>query len=198
MLVKITPDQYIVRRWAGGTTTQLAIFPEASDYKDHDFLWRVSASSVDLEESEFTMLPGIERMITPIEGSLTLVHDDGPAQKVEPLQVHTFDGGAKTLAIGSGTVFNLMINKEKAKGEVLSAVAAGSDMPFAIELNANEALLLYLVQGRGTVYAANQQPLAVGPSETVLFQQAWSSMVRFNLTAGAKALAVIVEVLPEK
>ena len=43
-LIHVTPDQYIVSQWSGGTTTQVAIAPEGAVYADRDFLWRISSA----------------------------------------------------------------------------------------------------------------------------------------------------------
>ena len=66
----LTPSDYRVSRWSGGTTTQLCIAPEGADYAHRDFLWRVSSATVELEASDFTMLPDYHRWITTLEGTL--------------------------------------------------------------------------------------------------------------------------------
>ena len=52
-----------VSRWSGGTTTQLAIWPEGAVYAERNFVWRVSSARVETQESEFTSLPGVARTI---------------------------------------------------------------------------------------------------------------------------------------
>ena len=61
--------------WAGGTTTQLAIWPPDADYKLRNFKWRMSSARVDSEESTFTVLPGIHRLIMILEGHVRLIHE---------------------------------------------------------------------------------------------------------------------------
>ena len=43
-----------VGAWTGGTTTQLAIWPEEADYASRRFDWRVSSARVEQEKSDFT------------------------------------------------------------------------------------------------------------------------------------------------
>ena len=76
-LFHMTPDNYIVSKWSGGTTTQVAIAPEGAVYADRDFLWRISSASVDLDESDFTALPDYHRWISTLEGRMTLSHQGG-------------------------------------------------------------------------------------------------------------------------
>ena len=67
-IVDLKKEYFSVSSWSGGTTTQLAIEPENAEYKDRDFLWRVSSATVALEESVFTPLPDYERLIMTLEG----------------------------------------------------------------------------------------------------------------------------------
>lgn len=56
----ITKEQQKTSTWSGGTTTQLAIYPEDADYGKRNFTWRLSSATVEAEESVFTSLPGIK------------------------------------------------------------------------------------------------------------------------------------------
>lgn len=96
--------------WAGGSTTELWIWPEGGNYAKRDFQVRISSATVQLEESDFTALPGVVRYITPLSGGFTLSHPDGRTITMEPLDTpYRFDGGAATHCIGKATDFNLML-----------------------------------------------------------------------------------------
>ena len=64
-----------VSRWSGGTTTQLAIWPEGAVYAERNFVWRVSSARVETQESEFTSLPGVARCLMVLDGTLHLEHE---------------------------------------------------------------------------------------------------------------------------
>ncbi|MCH5164026.1 MAG: HutD family protein [Clostridiales bacterium] len=96
--------------WAGGTTTQLWIWPNGGDYASRNFMARISSATVNLEESDFTALPGVTRYITPLSGGFTLNHQDGQTTTMAPLdEPYCFDGGAATHCSGKATDFNLML-----------------------------------------------------------------------------------------
>lgn len=114
----ITPGEYIVSKWSGGTTTQLAINPSDAIYAERDFIWRLSSAGVDLDESTFTSLPDYNRIIATLHGDMTLVHDAGPEISLKPYQVHSFDGASDTKSFGRCTDFNLMLRKGVVKGSV--------------------------------------------------------------------------------
>lgn len=98
------------KRWSGGLTTQLAIWPEGADYNARRFDWRMSSAVVEDEMSTFTPLPGIRRLLMIIDGEITIEHDGKPARVMRALAgVDDFDGGAKTISAGRCADFNLML-----------------------------------------------------------------------------------------
>ncbi|MDR2522247.1 MAG: HutD family protein [Synergistaceae bacterium] len=94
--------------WAGGTTTQLAIWPPESDYKRRDFLWRVSTARVDLKESVFTYLPGFHRFLMILEGEVRLTYKGRRKAVLGPFGQDEFEGDWTTISRGRCVDFNLM------------------------------------------------------------------------------------------
>lgn len=97
-----------VSAWSGGTTTQLAIWPPDADYKQRNFKWRLSSARVDLEESTFTSLPGIHRLIMILEGQVRLVHEGHREITLNAFEQDSFEGDWKTTSFGKCVDFNLM------------------------------------------------------------------------------------------
>lgn len=96
--------------WAGGFTNELWIFPQNGSYASRNFQARISSATVQLQESDFTILPGVIRYITPLNGGFTLSHPDGQTITMAPLDTpYRFDGGIATHCIGTATDFNLML-----------------------------------------------------------------------------------------
>ena len=116
MIQKLSPTDYAVSSWSGGTTTQLAIWPPEARYADRDFLWRISSATVDLEESDFTPLPDYDRLIATLEGDIVLTHNGGEPIPLRPLEVHAFSGAAATHSRGRCRDFNLMLRRGKVRG----------------------------------------------------------------------------------
>lgn len=106
----IRRDEQKPAAWSGGITTQLGIWPAASDYGRRDFGWRISSATVEKGDSVFTDLPGVARHIMCLEGEMDLVHDDGAPLHLAPFVAHSFDGGVKTGSTSEVRVidFNLM------------------------------------------------------------------------------------------
>ncbi|MEG3030234.1 MAG: HutD family protein, partial [Oscillospiraceae bacterium] len=102
---------------SGGSTTQLAIHPDSSQYQNRDFIWRLSSATVEDEHSSFTCLPHYNRIISVITGDIRLVHPDCEIQ-VLPGVIHSFDGGESTECFGVCTDFNLMMKKGVCCGSV--------------------------------------------------------------------------------
>ncbi|WP_280670304.1 HutD family protein [Dysgonomonas sp. PH5-37] len=100
--------------WSGGTTTQLAIYPPDAVYGERNFVWRVSSAKVAIEESTFTPLPGIARIIMPIEGEMDLIHEGHHRASLKPFEQDSFMGDWQTRCYGKVTDFNLMTTQGRA------------------------------------------------------------------------------------
>lgn len=98
-------------KWSGGTTTELFIYPKDAIYSERNFEWRLSSAIVDIEESVFTSLPGIERIIMIIEGELLLKHEGHHTAKLKKYEQDSFSGNWTTRSFGKVRDFNLMMKK---------------------------------------------------------------------------------------
>lgn len=98
--------------WSGGMTTEFYIFPRDGSYKDRRFELRLSSATVDLDASDFTLLPGYDRIITPLTGGFTLTYaETGDSVTLKPLESAFFDGAWHTHSQGRAVDFNLIYKK---------------------------------------------------------------------------------------
>lgn len=114
----IRPASHITSQWSGGTTTQIAIYPENTSYIQKNFKWRISSAVVSEDNSTFTPLPGYQRKIMILDGSVILSHDGHHESHLGKYDTDTFSGSWKTHAEGRCTDFNLMY-LEKGEGTLL-------------------------------------------------------------------------------
>lgn len=99
-------------KWSGGTTKELFIYPENSDYSKREFTYRISTATVDLEESVFTILPDINRYLMVLEGEMYIEHEGQHHLEMKPFDIDIFDGGVQTVSKGKVVDFNLMTTDE--------------------------------------------------------------------------------------
>ncbi len=119
-ILHLTQKDYKTSVWSGGTTTELFIWPENANYAERRFFVRISSATVDLPESDFTPLPGVQRFITPLKGSFVLNHGDGTVVTMKPLdRPYGFSGGEATHCVGTATDFNLMLQGVAGSMEIL-------------------------------------------------------------------------------
>lgn len=128
-LIKIVKrSEYETSIWSGGTTTQLLIYPEDALYRERNFKWRISSAKVEDEESVFTNLPCISRILIVIDGELSLAHEGRYNVTLKPFDQDSFMGDWGTKSFGKATDFNLMMNTG-CSGELSSfSVDAGGDL----------------------------------------------------------------------
>lgn len=74
--------------------------------------WRISCARIDIDESTFTLLPAISRIIMIIDGKLKLKHEGHLKVKLSPFEQDSFSGEWNTKSYGKVTDFNLMMNPE--------------------------------------------------------------------------------------
>ena len=133
--------------WAGGTTSELYIYPNDSNYADRDFKFRISTATVEIEESTFTPLTGISRTLMVLDGEMDLVHAGQHQISLGKFDVDHFKGGWLTTSKGTCKDFNLMC-RENYSGSVEGVLIEPQN-----ELNLQFALgikfvILYNLQGQ--------------------------------------------------
>jgi environmental stress-induced protein Ves len=101
--------------WAngGGITAQIAAGPDPKNWD-----WRVSLAEV-AKAGPFSSLPGVDRIITIVDGDLIALTVDGVEQALEKYRPFRFSGDSETsAALPTGTLkdLNLMTRRGAFKG----------------------------------------------------------------------------------
>lgn len=109
----LTPNHFQTSQWSGGSTTQLYIFPANATYAARDFELRISTAKVEVTESTFTTLPGVDRKLMILEGAINITHEGQYSKHLKPFEVDEFSGDWKTTAIGTCTDFNVMTTRQQ-------------------------------------------------------------------------------------
>ncbi len=126
---------YLTSQWSGGKTTQLAIYPEKSDYAEQDFIWRLSSATVETPESDFTKLPDYKRILLILKGEMMLSYENGNTVTLKEFEQESFDGALSTKSFGKAKDFNLMYKKgNEGRIEVLNM----DDKPMTIPLGGSQ------------------------------------------------------------
>lgn len=107
-------ENYSASRWAGGITTELAIFPQKASYEEQAFIWRLSTASAEQEESVFTALPDYDRVLLVLEGEVVLAHEGQRVARLKEMEQDRFDGNCSTKSFGVCRHYNLMVRKGSA------------------------------------------------------------------------------------
>ncbi|GAA5191834.1 hypothetical protein GCM10023346_12390 [Arthrobacter gyeryongensis] len=96
-------------RNGGGVTRELASHPKAVSAQDGAWDWRVSIADVG-SAGEFSTFPGMERVITVIDGELLLLTVDGEEHPLEKYRPFRFSGeAASASALPTGDIRDLNV-----------------------------------------------------------------------------------------
>ena len=160
-------EEYRTSKWTGGTTRQIAIYPEDSNYLARDFIWRLSSATCELDESKFSKLPDFDRTLVVLKGSVVLAHEDQRVAKLAELEQDSFDGAWKTTSFGQITDYNLMVRKgNRGLTEVLALTETAQELVLTQDENyglATQALYVrdgfaaVTVNGKTMMVSADQQ-----------------------------------------
>jgi len=97
-----------VSKWAGGTTTELFIYPENALYTERNFSFRISTATVEAESSIFTRLPGFSRILMILKGKIEIQHQGKYRKILRKFEQDSFEGSWETSSQGKAVDFNLM------------------------------------------------------------------------------------------
>ncbi|WP_104134934.1 HutD family protein [Cryobacterium sp. Y62] len=146
-------------RNGGGTTREVASFPAGAV----DFDWRISIANVTAA-GDFSTFPGVDRILTVIEGELMVVTVDGTEHAMEQYRPFRFSGDSVTscaLPVGDTKDLNVMARQGVVKG-FLSIVELSKKRTQPV-FNDQFALLL---KGNAVVTAGGEEA-KLGPLDTV-------------------------------
>ncbi len=176
-------------RWSGGTTTEFFLYPADGSYADRDFQVRVSSATVDLEESVFTSLPGVERWLTILKGEMRLIHTGRYEKELTPFVVEHFYGDWETKSIGRVVDFNLML-KDGAKGEMhCLEIPSGESISLA---DKGEADTLFFFAAEGSFQIESKETAeAISTGEAALLR-GWKSAGAALANRGKETARIIV------
>ncbi|OIJ26780.1 HutD/Ves family protein [Nocardioides luteus] len=85
-------EEHVRRRWrnGGGMTAEVAAWPPGTD-AGSDLAWRISFAEV-AESGEFSTFPGVDRVITLIDGPPMTLELPGETTVLRPFVPYSFDG----------------------------------------------------------------------------------------------------------
>ncbi|MBU3217293.1 HutD family protein [Clostridium estertheticum] len=171
----IRKQQHKTSKWSGGTTTEFSIYPKDSLYVDRNFKWRISSAKVEVEESIFTSLPGISRIIMIIEGEILLKHEGHYNAVLKSFEQDNFSGEWTTTSFGKVIDFNLMMAQDY-NGKLESIFFnKGETKEIILYNNVNAALkfsqiteAFYVVKGDVKIVTGTKKTINLNKGDLVL------------------------------
>jgi environmental stress-induced protein Ves len=142
-------------RNGGGVTRQLASRPGPGSVQDGNWDWRVSIADVS-KAGDFSPFPGMERVLTVVEGELLLLTVDGAEHPLEKYRPFRFPGGASSHAsLPTGDIRDLNVITRAGRFKGYTSI---------IELSKKRGQPIFegsfgvLLQGQATVTVGTDQP----------------------------------------
>ncbi|MDO9594395.1 MAG: HutD family protein [Lutibacter sp.] len=175
-------------KWAGGSTTELFIYPPTSNYASRNFDFRISSATVEIEQSNFTKLPGVSRQLMVLSGNINVSHKNHHAVQLHKNDIDSFEGNWETSAVGTCVDFNLM-TKGQTKGKISSiAVSADKTLNFQLDVTC-EFLIFYAYEGKLQMDFCSEKR-NVNQGELLVIQHPINEVVKLQSSENC-ALAVV-------
>lgn len=152
-------------RNGGGVTRELASHPKAASAQDGAWDWRVSIADVS-KAGDFSAFPGMERVLTVIDGELLLLTVDGAEHPLEKYRPFRFSGDASSRgALPTGDIRDL---------NVITRAGSFKGFTSIIELSKKRAHPVFegqlgvLLQGQATAGDSTHEPEALTQYDAVV------------------------------
>lgn len=194
----IKSDEFQISEWSGGTTTQIAIYPKEAIYSKRNFTWRISSAKVEVEESTFTHLPGINRIIMILDGEIELVHENHHKCTLKPFEQDSFNGSWNTKSYGKVVDFNLMMN-ENARGDLESLfIKENEEKKFTLSIGKEDYFkntqVIYCVYGQTKLHIPlTNNTLTLYEKEAAMLTIDNINPVEFTIYNNHKNIAKVVK-----
>ncbi len=180
---------YRVMPWknGGGTTTEIAVSPEAAGLDRFD--WRVSMARVG-QDGPFSSFPGIDRTLSILEGEGIVLHvaDRSPVELTRASAPLPFPADVPTradLIAGPVTDLNVMSRRARVSHSVERLAVSGT-----VELDGGADAALILCH-RGHVRIGKGEGMALGPLDTLC---AGPGRTSIRLTSGDPAAVFVIRI----
>ncbi len=155
----LTPKQYRSMPWKNGqgVTEEIALAPPEVDLASKQLLWRLSRAPI-LATGSFSSFPGLERLLTLVEGKTLGFNRNGKRMILKPGDIYQFSGDEKVevdLPAGPVKDLGLLFRKEKVQAEMELLEFAENTRSFRMQARTN---FFYCVQG---IFSAHCFPLGL-------------------------------------
>jgi environmental stress-induced protein Ves len=184
--------ELIPEKWSGGTTTQLAIFPKDASYPDRNFQFRLSTSEVASDESVFTFLPGVSRVLLVLDGELRIFHPGRYSKVLKKFESDTFMGDWQTRSTGKATDFNLMTTVS-IRGH-LEGIGLRKGSSRNIELSeTHDVAGIYLYKGEFTLKVADHKVELAAGDNLLIFTDNKTDILRISSKVSGELVLVEIQ-----
>jgi environmental stress-induced protein Ves len=173
--------------WASGTSTEIFIYPADGDFKTRNFSFRISTATVEADETTFSDFSGLTRILMPLKGNLTLIHEGRYTKELKPFDQDSFDGSWNTRSIGKVQDFNVMFKSP------FNAAVVHHHLTTTKEFNSPENKSHHFIYAVDGEYMINESKIS--PGDLVEIQR--SSQISITPIVHGNLIEVVIEVVIE-
>ena len=185
----INKEDFVVHGWSGGTTAEIFCYPSSSHWEKKDFEIRVSSADCRIDGAPYSDFTGYTRHITPLCGTMHMIHEGHHEIKLNPYEVDVFDGAWLTYHTGIAIDFNLLYTN-RWNGSMI-AVASGD----TLSMPQSGLIGFFAVTDTEVIFQEEQIQLKEG--NFILFQDV-AALTEFRFSAQTSVTCVMAVIVSPK
>lgn len=155
--------------WDGGETFEYFIYPENSSYTNRDFLFRISAATINKVPSTFTRFNNYNRFLVMLNNNLK-INNNGNQEYYTTNDVFKFDSNSDIISYTKGNDFNLMVSKNIKAADVFF-------LNDAVQLSQT---FIFLFAKTLTVVSVNKKEFYLEPDTLLIFENSEQEVIDIN------------------
>jgi uncharacterized protein len=145
---RIGAEEFVSSPWknGGGSTAEIAIFPEGSSLNAGDFLWRFSSARIE-QPGPFSLFPGFDRLLVLLEGKELVLNSQDEMVALKKGEFFQFTGEESySAALPKGPVVDLglICRRSELRAQLLTLDFGLAPRSFSLRAATN---LFFVAQG---------------------------------------------------
>jgi len=109
-ITHISKNNIEANSWDGGKTYEYFIYPPGLNYSERNFLFRISAASIEKEPSYFTRFENFNRFLVMLDNDLN-IQRNRVEEHYSKQEIFKFDSNDEIISYSKGSDFNLMVHQ---------------------------------------------------------------------------------------
>ena len=179
--LKISKHHISPSIWDGGKTFEYYIYPPETSYANRDFLFRISAASLEKEPSFFTRFENFQRFLVMLDNDL-IIRRNNKIEHYSQQDIFVFDSSDDIISQSLGNDINVMVAK----------TVAFSKVDVLTEFNNSTADFIFLFAKVESEIQLNNEKITLEKDDLLVIEKA--SQQEISVKSQQKIICILIKI----